>query len=188
MPPRSERIADCADLVATSGYTREPAFSHISTARFGGHALWARTTLAGTVRSGVGNCGIRARLPRSSNSGSVTQASVENFLTYANRRRVLMAIGGVVAIAAGVTGIAITGGGSSSVWLGGLAVFGLIVTLGAGAGASMLKDVKRVAGGSSVKMELTTWPYRTVKSPLNNRVQVTLDCGRGGVSSAMSSM
>ena len=86
-----------------------------------------------------------------------------------------MAMGGLAAIAAGVTGIAITGSGSSSVWLGGLAVFGLLVALGAGAGASMLKDVNRVASGSSVKMELTTWPYRTVKSPVNNRVQVTLD-------------
>ena len=96
-------------------------------------------------------------------------------MAYVNRRRALMVIAGIAAIGAGVAGIVIFGGGGSSVWFGGLALLGLLVAFGATAGASMVKDVKTVAAGPSAKMELTTWPYRTAKSPVNNRVRVTLD-------------
>lgn len=108
-------------------------------------------------------------------SGAVAQTAVEEFLTYVNRRRVLMVIGGVAAIGAGVAGLVTFGGGGSSVWFGGLALLGLLVALGATAGASMVNDVETIAAGPSAKMELTTWPYRTGRSPVNNRVRVTLD-------------
>lgn len=111
-----------------------------------------------------------------SNSGSVIPAAAQSFMTYVTHRRTLMVIGGGVAIAAGVVGIVVFGGGSSSVWFGGLAFLGLGLALGSRAGASMVKDMKSVTTGSPAKMELTTYADRTTgRALVNNRVRVTLD-------------
>lgn len=106
---------------------------------------------------------------------SVKQVATDRFFAYVKRRRALMAIGGLAAMGVGAAGIAVSPGGTGA-GLGVLVLFGLFLVLGAGAGASMLREGELLtSSGPAVQMDLMTWPYRTVRSPVKNRVLVTLD-------------
>lgn len=101
--------------------------------------------------------------------------AVESFFGYVQRRRVLMAAGGMAALVVGVIGAVVVGSGAGVVWLVGLAILGALIALGSRAGAPLLREARQLVLGPSAKMELTTWPYRTGRSPVNNRVLVTID-------------
>jgi hypothetical protein len=110
-----------------------------------------------------------------SNHEPVNQMAVDNFFGYVQQRRVLMAAGGTAAIAVGVVGAVLVGSGAGVGWLVGLAIVGAAIVLGSRAGAPLLREARMLVPGPSAKMELTTWPYRTIRSPVNNRVLVTID-------------
>ena len=77
------------------------------------------------------------------------QTAVGAFFAYVERRRTLMAGGGGAAVVVGV--------------------------VGSRAGTALIKEAHTLALGPSVKMELSTWPIRTIRSPYNNRILVTVD-------------
>lgn len=105
----------------------------------------------------------------------MNEAVVGNFFGYVRRRRVLMAAGGTAVLVIGVIGAVVVGSGAGVVWLAGLAVLGALFALGSRAGAPLLKDARKLVLGPSTQLELTTWPYRTARSAVNNRVLVTID-------------
>ena len=110
-----------------------------------------------------------------SHSVCVDQVAADTFFAYVRRRRTMMAAGGLAAIVAGVIGIAIFQSSTGAVWLGALSLLGFLLVLGSRAGASMSKEGHLLLNGPPAKMDLTTWPYATTRSPVANRVRVTLD-------------
>lgn len=109
------------------------------------------------------------------NSVFMEQVATDRFFAYVKRRRDFMAVGGIAAVAVGVIGIVVLGGGAGAASLGVLVLLGLLLVGGAGAGASTLREGRQLLAGSPVRMDLSTWPYRTIRSPMVNRVLVTLD-------------
>jgi hypothetical protein len=85
-----------------------------------------------------------------------------------------MAAVGAVALAVGVIGTAESTGGAA-VWLAAVAVVGGLLVAGSRAGAGMLREARVLAAGTPRSLELMSWPYRTIRSPVNNRLLVTLD-------------
>jgi hypothetical protein len=86
-----------------------------------------------------------------------------------------MAGGGGAAVVVGVVGGILIGSGAGAWCLGFLAFVGLMYIVGSRAGTALIKEAHTLALGPSVKMELSTWPIRTIRSPYNNRILVTVD-------------
>lgn len=107
--------------------------------------------------------------------GTVSETPVTVFFAYIQRRRTVMAMSGGGGIVVGVLGAVLIGTGPGVAWLVVLAAVGLLLVLAARAGTSLRQDALTLVGGPFQKMDLTTWPYRTIRSPVRNRLLVTLD-------------
>lgn len=96
------------------------------------------------------------------------------FLAHVKRRSVQMGVGGAGAIVAGIGGLAAAGGGPAAVWLGALAVIGLVLLWASQRAMRLLREARSLPS-TSHQMDLITWPYRGVRSLVKNQVIVTLD-------------
>jgi hypothetical protein len=104
----------------------------------------------------------------------VDRTTAQEFLTYVERRSALMGVGGVAAIAAGTAGCVAVSGGAAAIWFGALGVIGLVLIWAWQRGTRLSREARSLSN-TPQQMELITWPYRGVRSLVNNEVIVTLD-------------
>lgn len=98
----------------------------------------------------------------------------EAFFRFARRRTLVMMSTGVAVTIAGLVAATTVEGGAAA-WSAVVVVVGLVVIVGSSAGVLSLREARRLLHGPSQQMDLRSWPYRSIRSPRNNRVLVTLD-------------
>lgn len=81
---------------------------------------------------------------------------------------------GLLALVVGGIGLADAVGGLAELFLG-LAAGGLLLLASAAVQYRLLRDARHLLDAVPQTMQLFTWPYRSIRSPVDNRVLVTLD-------------
>jgi hypothetical protein len=104
----------------------------------------------------------------------VERTAIQEFLAYVERRCKQMGVAGIAAVAAGLAGFVAVGGGAAAVWLAVLVVVGGLLIWGWHRGMSLLGEARSLPDAPK-RLDLVTWPYRGVRSPINNQVLVSLD-------------
>jgi hypothetical protein len=85
-----------------------------------------------------------------------------------------MAVGGVLATVAGSLGASIAGG-TAAVWLTPVVLVGLALVVASAMSRRLVSRGRRALAQPSQELELRTWPYRSIRAPVRNRLLVTFD-------------